>query len=215
MKLTIFMIILALLMGACQTLDISSIWMDLPSNNVLFQDDFSNPSSGWQNLPDSLWGSRYYKDGSYHIKINSIYSLLTSTPGLNFSDVQIHVNATKKAGPDDNNYGIICRWQDVNNFYFLVISSDGYFGIGKVSNGQQTLIGLEKMLPSDAVQQGLSTNHLRADCVGDMLSLHVNSEHLITVQDADFSYGDVGLLAGTFIEPGVEIEFTNFSVLKP
>jgi len=202
-------------MSACQIPASSSLWTNLPSNSVLFQDNFSNPSSGWLNLPDDPLGARHYLGEYYRIMVNSSHSLLTSTPGLNFLDVHIYVTTLKKDGPVDDSYGILCRWQDSQNFYFHVISSDGYYGIGKVSNGSQMLLGVDKMLPSETINQGLGINHLRADCVGDALSLHVNGNHLITVIDNEFSSGDVGLLAGTFTEPGTEIIFSNFSVLKP
>lgn len=215
MQFKLLFLVLVLTMVSCQRLDISSVWMDVPPNSVLFQDDFSNTASGWKNHNDSPFGSRYYVDGGYRIKVNSIHSLIVSTPGLSLSDTYIYVNATKHAGPDDDNYGILCRWRDNNNFYFMVISSDGYYGIGKLSNGHQTLIGKDKMLPSEVINQGLSSNHLRVDCVGDSLSLYVNGEHLISVIDTDFTYGDVGLLAGTFGEPGTDILFSNFSVIKP
>jgi hypothetical protein len=34
-------------------------------------------------------------------------------------------------------------------------------------------------------------------------------------QDPDFPEGDVGLLAGTFTQPGVDVIFDNFVVLQP
>ncbi|MFU8773836.1 MAG: hypothetical protein ACNA8H_15620, partial [Anaerolineales bacterium] len=65
------------------------------------------------------------------------------------------------------------------------------------------------------IHQGFSSNLLRADCVGDTLTLYVNGEHLISVRDTEFSLGDVGLLAGTLDDPGLEISFSNFHVRKP
>jgi len=34
-------------------------------------------------------------------------------------------------------------------------------------------------------------------------------------QDADLADGDVGLLAGTFAQPGTDAVFDNFVVIKP
>jgi hypothetical protein len=36
-----------------------------------------------------------------------------------------------------------------------------------------------------------------------------------SVSDADFSTGDVGILAGSFDQPGEDVYFDNFVVYKP
>jgi hypothetical protein len=215
LTLILFIILSSLTLASCQPSDIYGLWLDLPPNSVLFQDDFTDPSSGWKNSPDFNLGAKYYKNGTYRIEVNSSHSMITSTPGLNFTDVRINVTTSKLSGPEDDIYGILCRWRDSNNYYFMVISSDGYYGIGKVTNGNQSLLGNEKMPPSDVINQGLTTNHLQADCLGDELSLYVNGQHLATVNDSAFESGDVGLLAGTFTETGSEVMFSNFIVIKP
>lgn len=181
---------------------------------VLFQDNFSNVSSGWDRT-DEASGTTDYADGVYRILVNETNTDVWANPGLNFTDVHIEVDATKVGGDDNNDFGLICRYVDTENFYFLIISSDGYYGIGKVVAGDQQLIGDDSMPPSDAINQGNADNHLRADCVGNTISLYVNGEFLAGHEDSEFSSGDVGLIAGSFDIPGTEIHFDNFVVLKP
>jgi len=185
-----------------------------PGPNVLFQDDFSDPSSGWDQIEVSD-GITDYENGYYRMKVNTEESDIWANPGLNFTDVVVEVDAVKVAGPDDNDLGIICRYQDISNFYFLIISSDGYYGIGKVFNGEQELIGMDQMYPDEAIKQGNSTNHIKADCVGSRLVLHANGTKVADVEDSSFSSGDVGLIAGTFAEAGTDIHFDNFVVKNP
>jgi hypothetical protein len=111
--------------------------------NVLFQDDFSQTSSGWDRYTgdDAITD---YNNGVYRMWVNSDNTDIWANPGLNFQDVRVEVKATKIAGPDDNDFGVICRYQDVENFYFMIVSSDGYYGIGAVEAGEQfadSLIG--------------------------------------------------------------------------
>jgi hypothetical protein len=68
---------------------------------------------------------------------------------------------------------------------------------------------------SDKILKGDATNHIRADCVGDTLTLYVNGEKLAEAKDSDFTSGDVGLMAGTFDQVGVDIRFDNFVVSRP
>ncbi len=182
---------------------------------VLFQDDFSNPESGWDRVNAKDGITDYTDTGAYRIFVNVDNTDVWANPGLNFTDVRIEVDATKVGGPDDNDFGVICRYQGLDNFYFFIISSDGYYAIGKVQEGEQTLLSGENMEYSDAILQGMATNHLRADCVGPHLVLFVNGNKLAEARDDAFADGDVGLIAGTFDTKGTDILFDNFTVFQP
>jgi hypothetical protein len=128
--------------------------------------------------------------------------------------VSIQVDAYKSGGPDDNLFGLICRLVDEDNYYFLVIGSDGYFGIGKSWYGELSFIDANvDTYYSDFINQGRTNNNIRAECVGDQLSLYANGTLLVTVQDATFSEGGVGLVAGTNEQYGVNILFDNFQAM--
>jgi hypothetical protein len=184
------------------------------NNPTLFQDDFSDPTSGWatQRSPNQIMD---YENNSFRIWVNQPNYDYWSVPNLRFTDIRVEVTASKVAGPDDNDFGVICRYKDSNNFYSLLISSDGYYGIGKRKDGVHQIIGGEGMKHSSIILTGNAKNRLRADCVGPSLTLYVNDEKLLEVQDSDFAVGDVGLLAGSFSSAGVDILFNNFVARKP
>ncbi len=208
--LTVFVLALV----SCHPAPVSGA--SLPSGSVLFQDDFSDKNSGWlQGADKDNVGLSEYSNGGLRIYVWTDEANTLSVPHLNFSDVRIEVDTLKLAGPDDNDFGIICRYQDENNFYFLEVSSDGYYGIGKYKDNNLSLIGIEKMQSSEAIHQGGAINHMRADCIGSTLTLYVNDVQLTSVEDKDFSSGDIGLIAGTFKTPGTDVLFDNFVVLKP
>ena len=191
----------------------------LPGNtqkpgNVLYKDDFSNATSGWDRV-DEADRATDYAAGVYRILVKGKNIDVWARPGLSFGDVRVEVDGTKVGGDDNNDFGVICRYQDDQNFYFLVISSDGYYGIAKRKHGQVSMLGGEMMASSDQIKQGPAVNHLRADCVGSTLRLFVNDVLLAETQDTDYANGDIGLLAGSFDVPGTEILFDNFVVLKP
>lgn len=187
---------------------------DLPSGAVLFSDDFSNIPDGWGNWNRD--GSKVdYADGGLRILVNENQFDFWSVSGHHFGDVHIEVDALKRGGSDDNDYGLICRYVNKDNFYMLVVSSDGYYGIAKMKNGQYSMIGSDQLQYSQFIAQGNVTNHLRADCVGSRLSLFANGHKLMEGEDADFSSGDIGVLAGSYNGKGVEVLFDNFIVKKP
>ncbi|MDY7041724.1 MAG: hypothetical protein SVX38_12755 [Chloroflexota bacterium] len=182
---------------------------------ILFQDDFSDPDSGWERYRE--WdGVLDYEDGGYRMWINAPSNLFWVNRNLDLVDVCVAVEATKKDGPDANQFGVMCRLDRTTfNYYAFLIGSDGRYGIGKVIGGTPELIGVGDWQYSDAINQGSGTNHIRAACVGDTLTLFVNGQQLLEVQDGDLLSGDVGLLAGTFDEAGTDILFDDFTLSEP
>jgi hypothetical protein len=181
---------------------------------VLFQDDFSDPTSGWDRN-NNLGGESDYEFGVYKFLIRQPNVYMWSRPGLQFNDVRIDVQASKISDADISLYGVICRYQDPGNFYFLSITSDGFYGISKFSQNQETLVGMRTMESHKVINQQVATNHLTAECIGDRLRLAVNGIILADVQDGDFLTGDVGLIAGSMNLPNGEILFDNLTVLSP
>jgi hypothetical protein len=180
---------------------------------ILFADDFSEPG-GWGLAKQVGAGAEYFQ-GWLRIRVNAAQVDTWSVAGLNLSDVQVEVDAARLGGPENNVYGALCRYVDKEHFYMLVISSDGYYGIAKMKGGQYSMIGADQLQYSSAIAGGVAPNHLRADCAGEKLSLFVNGHKLMEAQDADFTSGDVGLLAGAYEVEGVDILFDNFVVKKP
>jgi hypothetical protein len=184
------------------------------SSTLLFQDDFTNPDSGWDRLRN-VDGMTDYEKGQYQIEVNRTDYDYFATSSHSFSDVHIEVEAMRKNGDANNNFGVICRYMGKNDFYVGMISSDGFYGIFKVKNGEYYLLGLDSMAKNDSIKQGFETNLIRFDCKGDTLTLYVNGIQLDSRQDVDFTQGDVGLLAGSNKNPGVQIVFDNFKVYQP
>ena len=203
-------IILALTSLACFATNTQST----PSD-VLFSDEFSDTSKKWDQVSDSTGNTDYYNN-AYRIVVNEVSYDAWANPGNeSFIDTRIEVDATKNGGPVDNDFGIICRYIDSSQFYFGGVSSDGYYGIMKMTSDGSKPIGKDSMLESDKISQGVATNHIRFDCVGSTLTLYVNNSQIDQQTDADYTAGNVGLLAGTFATGGTDILFDNFYVYKP
>jgi hypothetical protein len=210
--LTLILCLLLVPALACSTTSIAENLV--PSGGVLYQDYFGSPDSGWGDLTSPA-GTADYIDGAYHIMLTQPNVNFWSHPGKEFASVRAEVSAITIAGPQSNRMGLICRLKDDKNFYFFAITSDGYYGIGKMKAGQTTLLTGDEMLPHDAILTGGQINRIRADCTGNLLILYVNNVMVTSVKDDDFSTGDVGILAGSFEKPGADIYFDNFVVYKP
>jgi hypothetical protein len=185
--------------------------------DVLFQDDFSSTSSGWDR-DDWENGLTDYTNNAYRIYVKQpqydIWALVNkSLPG----DVKIEVDATKTSGPDVNLFGVICRYTEDTDaetfdFYYLVAGSDGYAAIILIDDSQSNL--LNETFTTDVINPG-AANHISAVCNGSSLTLSVNGTQVLSAEDSTLTAGDVGLVAGTFDETNVDISFDNFVVTRP
>ena len=206
-------LVLSMAILACSIEDLGLPAAPVNDENLLFKDDFSDKTSGWITTqePNVVMN---YELGGFRIWVNQPNFDTWSVPGMRYSDVQIEVDAAKTGGPDDNDYGIICRYQDQNNFYGFLISSDGYYGITRRKDGAHQTINPSGMKAGEMIVRGAASNHIRADCIGSTLTMYINGQKVAEVQDSEIASGDVGLLAGSFDTGGVDILFNRFVVNK-
>ncbi|HET9913145.1 MAG TPA: hypothetical protein VFQ13_14715 [Anaerolineales bacterium] len=182
------------------------------SGEVLYQEEFEDNTTGWARVANDN-GIMDYDGGGYRILVRQPRFNFWSVPERNFGDVRVEVDVIKLNGPEENRMGLMCRYQK-GDYYFFVISSDGYYVIGKFIGGMTLLLGQSEMQTSDAIQIG-TMNHLRADCIGNTLTFYINYTEVVSATDRDLPNGDVGVVAGAFSEPGVDVLFDHFVVMQP
>jgi hypothetical protein len=187
-------------------------------NGALLRDDFSGEQNcGWREYNQ---GGAVVEiaEGNLSISTSQTGQIWWTNAGRDFTDMIVTVQVRQTSGPNNNAYGVLCRYQDENNFYIFLISGDGYYAIGKYQTGEQQVTYLtpnQEYAFSDLINQGVATNLLRVSCIGNELSLAVNGLPLITVTDDSFSSGDVGLGVST-LEPGTAVvQFDDLLVLAP
>lgn len=184
-------------------------------DSSLYEDDFTYSRSGWPtngNEGDVMG----YSSDNYRIYITSTNTDLIANPGQSLpADVSISVDEIKY-GPEINAFGVVCRLQDLKNFYFFELGSTGTAVIGKFNENKKTYLSASEMQKVEGINSGISTNHILAVCKGDQLSLYANDHLVAQSKDSTFaSGGDVGVIASSFEKGDVEILFSNFKVTKP
>lgn len=202
---------LLLLLSSCASIPIPAVSTANPGD-VLYQEQFEKNTTGWARFANEN-GIMDYDGGGYRILVRQPKLNIWSTSEKNFSDVRVEADVIKLNGPDENRMGLICRYRG-GDYYFFIISNDGYYFIGKFIGGLTLPLGQGEMQASEAIQKG-TMNHLRADCIGDKLTFYVNFTEVASATDADFPSGDVGVMAGAFSESGVDVLFDNFVVIQP
>jgi hypothetical protein len=182
------------------------------SGQVLFQDNFSDPNSGW----DTTTGDNHttaYGNGDYIVTVTNASKIGWGNAGqTTLADIHVDVTAKSVGAAKDAAFGVVCDYQDTNNFYYLGITSDGYYAIVKVVDNQDTFFTSTKneWVKTTKFKLNAASYQLGADCANGTLALYVDGKQIDTADDATFTSGDVGLFAGTFDVPNAEVHFSNF-----
>jgi hypothetical protein len=184
---------------------VTEIFSPEPASDVLFEDDFSDDSTGWGVFADQD-ANLGVVNGAFRILVIAPKYLIWSTPGEDFSDAIIEVDTQKATGPDAAEYGVICRYSEDssgrNSFYYLVIAGDTYAAIIKVINDEQIEISARDV-QFKSINSGNASNHIRAECVGSSLVLSVNGTEIFSETDTSLTSG-MSLIATTYEEPLVD-----------
>jgi hypothetical protein len=199
-------------LSACQVKTPGSTARD--AKQLLFFDNFAKSTDIWAASVANK-GQAGYTAGIYRIYVDAPNSDIWATPGLDLGDVRIETDAIMVSGDQNNRFGVLCRYTNGTKFYVFLVSSDGYFGIGKITGSTYQLLGAQSLLPSDKIPKGSQNLHIRAECIKDTLTLYVNGQLIHQVKDRELASGDIGLIAGAYDKPGTEIFFDNFSIYAP
>jgi hypothetical protein len=220
-KQTRFFILLAIMLiilNGCSSIRNIQFSQDkLPwksSGDILLEDDFSDETSGWE-IVNNVYELKGYSSEGYLISINNEGGRSISTTGLQFSDVNIRVKTHKLTGSNDSYLGIVCRYQDNQNYYRFFVTPDGYVGIVKVVNGESNTLPAGKMSYNHDVLQDDGANLLEVSCIGSQLELMVNGKPAVRAEDGQLEQGDVGIFAETGLVGAGSFLFDQFIVTKP
>jgi len=197
-----------------QSSDTTSVAMEGTEGEfiLVYDDDFSNPSSGWDDAFDR-YTTKQYGNNKYYIEITTSNLVAWGLANRKVSDFRIEVHAAQEVGPNNNGYGILFRFQDRDNFYRFDISGDGFFLLSKFYNGEW--VTLVPWTASSAINVGQATNLLTVEAVGSQIRVYANDTLLAEVEDVSLTDGNFGFFASTFSEPNLTVSFDDIVLWTP
>lgn len=183
-----------------------------PASGILFQDDFNDPNSGWQQYSNDTAESKYENgELSLLVKLQKWGSWVTNQKAGKFGDMVLEADARLFSGPHQSSYGLVFRWQNDNNFYRFLISGAGEYSIQKRANG--IVFTPQKFTKSAFINQGETANHLKVVCKGSKIEVYCNGHPLAAIDDNSFSEGLIGVDVNTMEGPACA-HFDNVTVIK-
>jgi hypothetical protein len=170
--------------------------LQAPGGHTLeFTDDFSTTNGRWYTGSTDEYEAAYVQDSySMAVKNPNYYfvSLLPDPFPAPVGNIILNVRAGLAPG-ELGEVGVVCRYQDIDNYYLAAIAGDQFY-IGKQVNGEWTYLtspDLQPLLDSTPDQDGYLS--MGFSCIDSFLVLEVNGLGAAHVTDDTFSTGDVGL----------------------
>jgi LysM repeat protein len=182
-----------------------------PAGRLIMRESFSTPDIWFTADHERFWID--YVDDGYRIYNDFYNSYVSSVRTFDLDDVYVEVDAVLVSGSETGYYGVVSRWEDLHNYYAFVISSDGFYGIVRVEDGQPQF--LAQGLDRSGLINLNDSNRIGGASEDQTLTLYVNGKGLLQVEDETFETGAVGLMVGTRPVAGVEVHFDDFHVYVP
>src|SRR5215207_5780917 len=183
--------------------------------NVLYQDDFTNPATGWSEDKFDNYFIGYHEPEYYHIEVTSSNSKTTvfEPQKQNFDDATIELDvltvSAKTATEGDFRYGLVFR-RSGDQYYAFTISprTKKWFAL-KSSPNELTVL-------AEGTDNNLheldSDDTLRVDAQGPNFLFHINDELIGEASDPDYASGEIGFYVESFDSPNTHIHFDNLVI---
>jgi hypothetical protein len=177
---------------------------------LLYEDDFSDPASGWRKISDETMDSNY-DSGEYSLSVKKWNwgDWIVNRNAGKFADMTLDIDARLVSGSFQSGYGVIFRAQNDDSFYRCLVTGQGEFAIQKRIGGVVHV--LQKYIKSPFINQGNASNHLKIVCKGSQIDLACNGHSLVNITDDSFPEGFVGVAVST-VEPPATAHFDNLKI---
>ena len=177
-----------------------------------YEDDFSDPSSGWDDAFDRNT-VKQYGNNKYYVEVTTSNLVAWGLANRDVGDFRLQVDATQESGPNNNGYGVLFGFRDRDNYYRFDISGEGFFLLSKFYEGEWTT--LVPWTASSAINVGQTTNTLMVEAIGDRIRIFANGVDLAEAQDDSLAHGNFGFFANTFSDPNLIVSFDNIKLWTP
>ncbi len=179
-----------------------------PQGQLLF-DDFSDPFAGFGIKADEDGGVSYENETLLFTSRRNGVFWFSLSERLNVADVMVTVAAAFQDGVTNVDMGIICRWQDVDNFVALTVNPAGSATIWERVNGEITVL-------AEGVAAAISpgqTVQLQATCQEENVALSRDGASLLSATTDSLEAGDVALLTRQRVEGELTVSFDEIRVI--
>jgi hypothetical protein len=182
-----------------------------PTNGpgVLYSDDFSNSQSGWNQSNNN--GTKYhYSGGQYVISGPYPYYIMFSCANRSFTDAVMVVDAFILSGSTEENGPLVMWRYSDDNYYYFLLTGVGFYEIWK--GYPDTMEYLEMDFLRDGIYREDQSNRITIAFGGSTAAIYINDKYITSIQDTEFTSGDICLGAATGQTSAIEVSFDNLVI---
>jgi hypothetical protein len=183
--------------------------------NVLYQDNFTDPATGWPEDKFDNYFVGYHEPEYYHIEITSPnYKTTVFEPKKeSFTDftveLQVMTNSKKTAATGDFRYGLAFRRSGDQYYAFTISPRTKNWYVLKNSPTQLSVLAQG----TEASIHDLDTDDtLRVDAQGSNFFFYINDNLVGQATDADYAKGEIGFYVETFDATNAHIHFDTLTI---
>src|SRR6476660_7732300 len=157
-----------------------------------FQDDFTNPSTGWPEDKFDNYFIGYHEPEYYHIEITSPNSKTTvfepqkKSLGDITIELQVLTNSTKTAATGDFRYGLAFRRSGDQYYAFTISPRTKKWFVLKNSPSELTVLAEGT---DESIHELDKDDTLRVDAQGSNFLFHINDQLVSQATDPDYAGG--------------------------
>ena len=189
-------------------------------------DDFSSDALGWTVYEDEVTITKYEEDAfSIQVKQQNTFDWVYLP--VNFIPYEINFDVRSFDGPQDGTLGVLCQYQDVNNYYYVEVDlltmdymiaqsiDDEYVPLTQPNENGQYWWQTDQL--NDPTTE---TNRIGVSCYLDYIGLYINNEFVdsVTVDQPFDEPGQAALFVYAFDfagEEGYKVFFDNVEAFQP
>ena len=186
-------------------------------SNILYQDDFTNPASGWPEEKFDNYFIGYHEPEYYHVEITSPnYKTTVFEPEKNsFGDASIETkvftNSKKTSETGDFTYGVAFRRSGDQYYAFTISPRSKTWSVLKSSSTSLDVL-------AEGTEAGINAldveDVLRVDAQGSNFSLYINNKLVGQASDSDYASGETGFFVQTLDAANIHIHFDSLVIQK-
>lgn len=172
----------------------------VPAEEVVLADDFQSDDLGWYESDDvRIVNGRYEFSNGDHAE----YTWMNDS----FQDGFVEAETVWLGGDATMGYGLVFRLVDAQNFYFLWITGDGRYTVGKVVDNHA--LPVKQWTHADAIHRQ-NENHLRVELCSDLMNIFINGKKVSVLRDDTFAQGGYGF----YTHRGAHVAYDNALVVS-
>jgi len=185
------------------------------AENVILQDNFDNPASGWPEVAEGSVLSGYHPPDYYHVQSgepNHVSAAYFEQQLMNLSiETGVFVDSTNTE-TGDFYYGLVVRRQADNFYAFMISPRSAHWKVVKNSSAGPEILteGDIESLTAEA-----DPDILRVDASGSDFLFHINGRIVTRLEDGDYPAGEIGFIVETLDETRAHIHYDTLLVTQP